>query len=43
MWSSYTRGARGCQEMDGNVDGKFECPIVGDKVGQCCETEVMIE
>ena len=42
-WCRYTRGAWGCQEMDGIVDSEFECPVVGDKLGQCCEMKVVEE
>ena len=43
VWSSYTRDAKGCQEMDDIVDSEFECPIFGDKAGHCGETGVVVE
>ena len=43
VWFSYTRDAKGCQEMDDIIDSEFECPIFGDKAGHCGETEVVVE
>ena len=43
MWCNHTRGARGCQDIDGIFDSEFECSIVGDKFGHYGETEVVVE